>query len=220
MNLGNQMPYPKKFTGSLSEQPDFQQVMGVDTTAIGFNHNPYVKLFDMNMIPHSAVSLTVTEAFEGGTIFNKMSLFKNKKVKNSVQTFLTRLGKTPYDRSRNYNKDRSGWVSPNFLDALHQCMSEYFGPAALAFLEAETPAKPPARPVQPQAANRNPYRMKQPLEPVTDPSVEVVELTPALCALTLDTVPAPHGVMKQTYFNVLTPPHRRILQECRKESFL
>mgnify|MGYP006201667007 CR=1 FL=1 len=55
MNLGIQMPYLKRFTGSLSEQPAFQQVMGVDTTAIGFNHNLCIKLFDMNMIPHSAL---------------------------------------------------------------------------------------------------------------------------------------------------------------------
>jgi hypothetical protein len=147
----------------------------------------------------------VTEAFEGGKIFNKDSLFKNKRIKNSLQTFFTRLGKTPYNSSMNYNQERSGWVSPNFLDALHHFLSEYFGPVALAFSAAETPVKPPARAAQPQAGNRNPYRMKQKPVPVVATAVEEVELTPALCALTLETIPAPHGVMKQTYYDIITP---------------
>jgi hypothetical protein len=107
----------------------------------------------MNMIPHSAIPLIVTEAFEGGKIFNKDSFYKSKQIKNSVQTFMTRLGKTPYESSTNYNQDMSGWVSPNFLDALHHFLSKYFGPVALAFSPEETSVSPPVGAAQPSAGN-------------------------------------------------------------------
>ena len=87
------------------------------------------------------------------------------------------------------------------MDALHHCLSEYFGPVGLPFSAVETPARPPARAAQ-QLIHRNPYIVKPKLAPVLDPSLEVetVELTPALCALTLETIPAPHGIPRKLIF--------------------
>ena len=78
--------------------------------------------------------------------------------------------------------------------------------------------KPPAWAAQPQAGNRNPYRMKPKLAPVVDPAVEAVELTPALCALTLETVPAPHVVMKHTYFDLPTPRINELSNNAEKRA--
>ena len=88
MNLGTRMPYLKQFTASLSKQLAFLEVIGVDTTAPGFNHNLCCELLSMNTIPHSAVSLTVTEAFEGGTIFSKDSFFKKQEDQELCANFL------------------------------------------------------------------------------------------------------------------------------------
>ena len=73
----------------------------------------------MDTIPRKALELLYGEAFPTGQLKTVDSWFESKSEKNKSQTFLTRLAKTPYEHSVNWNAVINSWKNPNALAYLH-----------------------------------------------------------------------------------------------------
>ena len=117
--LGNNCPQFREMMAKMAVRPGYLKLCGITITP-DFDPKTYVaQHFSMDTIPYTVLELLYGEAFHTGNYLTADSWFASKVDKNKAQTFLTKLAKTPYEHSANWNADTNSWKNPNALDCLH-----------------------------------------------------------------------------------------------------